>query len=100
MPNANRVDLADAVQRKTRLSYTKSLAFVELVLKNIIDCIARGETVKLSSFGSFMLRKKGQRTGRNPKTGNDAPITARQVVVFKASAIMKRQVNGVRKLQK
>jgi len=100
MPNANRVDLADAVQRKTGLSYTESLAFVELVLKNIIDCIARGEPVKLSSFGSFMARKNGQRIGRNPKTGKDAPIAARQVAVFKASPIMKRQVNGVRKLQK
>jgi integration host factor subunit alpha len=69
---------------------------VELVLKEISDSVARGETVKLSSFGTFTVRKKGERIGRNPKTGAEVPITPRRVVVFKASAIMKRRINGGR----
>jgi len=64
-----RVDLCEAVYQKVGLSRTESSAFVELVLKEITDCLEKGETVKLSSFGSFMVRKKGQRIGRNPKTG-------------------------------
>src|SRR3974377_684862 len=61
-----RVDLWEAVYQKVGLSRTESSAFVELVLKEITDCLEKGETVKLSSFGSFMVRKKGQRIGRNP----------------------------------
>jgi integration host factor subunit alpha len=68
----------------------------ELVLKEIADCIARGETVKLSSFGTFTVRKKRERLGRNPKTGVEVPIAPHRVVVFKASAIMKKQVNAKR----
>jgi integration host factor subunit alpha len=70
------------------------------VLEEIKDSIARGETVKLSSFGTFTVRKKGQRMGRNPKTGVDVPISPRRVVVFKASAIMKQRINADRPLQK
>ena len=62
-----RVDLCEAVYQKVGLSRTESSAFVELVLKEITDCLEKGETVKLSSFGSFMVRKKGQRIGRNPE---------------------------------
>ena len=69
---------------------------VELVLKEIADTLARGETVKLSSFGSFMVRKKGQRIGRNPKTGTVVPILPRRVIAFKPSAILKQQINGRR----
>ena len=68
-----RVDLCEAVYQKVGLSRTESSAFVELVLKEITDCLEKGETVKLSSFGSFMVRKKGQRIGRNPKTGKEYP---------------------------
>jgi integration host factor subunit alpha len=93
-----RVELYDAVYRKVGLSRVESTSFVELVLKEITDCIARGETVKLSSFGTFTVRKKGQRMGRNPKTGIDAPIQPRRVVVFKASAILKQQISGSRRL--
>jgi integration host factor subunit alpha len=89
-----RVDLYDAVYRKVGLSRAESTSFVELFLK---DCIARGETVKLSSFGTFTVRKKGQRMGRNPKTGIDAPIPPRRVVLFNASAILKQQINGSRR---
>jgi integration host factor subunit alpha len=69
------------------------------VLKEISDSVARGETVKLSSFGTFIVRQKGERIGRNPKTGAEVPISPR-VVVFKASAIMKQQINGDRSISK
>src|SRR5215218_2383448 len=89
-----RVDLCEAVYQKVGLSRTESSAFVELVLKEITDCLEKGETVKLSSFGSFMVRKKGQRIGRNPKTGTEVPISPRRVMVFKPSAILKQRSNG------
>jgi integration host factor subunit alpha len=89
-----RVELYEAVYQKVGLSRTESSAFVELVLKEITDCLEKGETVKLSSFGSFMVRKKSQRVGRNPKTGIEVPISPRRVVVFKPSAIMKQQINS------
>src|SRR5438552_2943397 len=78
-----RADLCEAVYQKVGLSRTESAALVELVLKEITDCLERGETVKLSSFGSFVVRKKGQRIGRNPKTGKEVSITSRRVMVFK-----------------
>jgi integration host factor subunit alpha len=89
-----RVDLCQAVYRQVGLSLAESSAFVELVLKEITDCLEKGETVKLSSFGSFMVRKKGQRIGRNPKTGTEVPISSRRVMVFKPSAILKQRLNG------
>ena len=95
-----RVGLYDAVYRKVGLSRSESSALVELVLTEISESVARGETVKLSSFGTFTVRKKGKRMGRNPKTGIDVPISARRVVVFKASAIMKQRINGDRLILK
>jgi integration host factor subunit alpha len=89
-----RADLCEAVYQKVGLSRTESAALVELVLKEITDCLERGETVKLSSFGSFIVRKKGQRIGRNPKTGKEVPISPRRVMVFKPSAILKQRING------
>src|SRR6202051_1122404 len=90
-----RVELTDAVYRRiVGLTRTKSADLVDLVLKEITDTIARGETVKLSSFGTFTVRKKGQRMGRNPKTGVEATIAPRRVAVFKASAIMKRKIQN------
>ena len=88
-----RADLCEAVYQKVGLSRTESAALVELVLKEITDCLERGETVKLSSFGSFVVRKKGQRVGRNPKTGKEVPISPRRVMVFKPSAILKQRIN-------
>jgi integration host factor subunit alpha len=88
-----RVDLCEAVYQKVGLSRTESSALVELVLKEIVACLQKGEAVKLSSFGSFVVRKKGQRIGRNPKTGIEVPISARRVMVFKPSAILKQRVN-------
>ena len=89
-----RVDLCEAVYRKVGMSRTESSAFVEQVLKEIFDCLEKGETVKLPSFGSFMVRRKGQRIGRNPKTGIDVPIAPRRVMVFKASAILKDRIKN------
>ena len=68
---------------------------VELVLREISDCIAQGQTVKLSSFGSFVVRDKGERIGRNPKTGIEVPIEPRRVMVFKPSNILKARINGI-----
>ena len=91
-----RVELYDAVYRRVGLSRSESASLVELVLKEITDSVARGETVKLSSFGTFTVRKKGKRMGRNPKTGVAAPIPSRRVVIFKASAVMKQRTDADR----
>jgi integration host factor subunit alpha len=100
MPNfgnaVTRVELYDAVYRRVGLSRSESASLVELVLTEITDSIARGETVKLSSFGTFTVRKKAKRMGRNPKTGIAAPIPPRRVVVFKASGVMKQRINANR----
>ena len=89
-----RSDLADAVYRTVGLSRAESAAMVETVLGEISDAIAEGDMVKLSSFGSFTVRAKGERVGRNPKTGVEAPISPRRVIVFKASHVMKGKING------
>jgi integration host factor subunit alpha len=91
-----RLELYDAVYREVGLSRSESSDLVELVLKEISDTIARGEAVKLSSFGTFTVRQKRQRMGRNPKTGVEVPISPRRVVVFKASAVMKQRINDGR----
>jgi integration host factor subunit alpha len=88
-----RADLAEAVYRRLGLSRTESAAMVEMVLGEIGDAIVAGETVKLSSFGSFSVRDKGLRVGRNPKTGREVPIPPRRVTVFKPSNIMKQRIN-------
>ncbi len=78
------------------LSTCKSYVRNTLVLTEICDCLARGETVKLSSFGSFVVRDKGERVGRNPKTGTEVPIDLRRVMVFKPSNVLKACINGER----
>jgi integration host factor subunit alpha len=89
-----RADLAEAVVRKVGLPRNESQEFVELVLGEISGTLANGESVKLSSFGSFGVRDKGQRVGRNPKTGQEVPITPRRVLVFRPSNIMKDRINA------
>jgi integration host factor subunit alpha len=89
-----RADLCEAVYQKVGLSRTESADLVELVLDEISDCIVRGEPVKLSSFGSFLVRSKGERIGRNPKTGEEVPISPRRVMVFKPSNVLKQRING------
>ena len=90
-----RAELSEAVYQRVGLSRTESASLVELVLKELSDCLARGETVKLSSFGSFVVRSKGERVGRNPKTGVEVPIEPRRVMVFKPSNILKARINGL-----
>ena len=89
-----RADLSEAVYQKVGLSRTESAAMVELVLSQICESLTAGETVKLSSFGSFVVRDKGQRIGRNPKTGVEVPIEPRRVMVFKPSNVLKAYING------
>ena len=88
-----RADLAEAVFQKVGLPRNESAEIVELVLREVVASLERGHTVKLSSFGSFGIRDKGQRIGRNPKTGQEVPITPRRVLVFRASNIMKQRIN-------
>ena len=88
-----RADLSEVVYQKVGLSRTESASLVELILREIADSLARGENVKLSSFGSFVVRQKGRRIGRNPKTGEEVPIEPRRVMVFKPSNILKSRIN-------
>jgi integration host factor subunit alpha len=90
-----RADLSEAVYQKVGLSRTESGTLVELVLDELCDCLAKGETVKLSSFVSFVVRDKGERVGRNPKTGIEVPIEPRRVMVFKPSNVLKARINGL-----
>ena len=88
-----RADLAEALVRKVGLPRNESQDLVELVLSEISDTLSKGEHVKLSSFGAFGIPQKGRRIGRNPKTGQEVPITPRRVLVFRASNIMKDRIN-------
>ena len=88
-----RADLSEAVYQEVGLSRNESAELVESVLNEISDALVRGEMVKLSSFGSFSVRQKGERIGRNPKTGEEVPILPRRVLVFRASHILKNQIN-------
>lgn len=89
-----RADLCEVVYQKIGLSRTESAALVEAVLAEISDTLAQGETVKLSSFGSFIIRDKGERIGRNPKTGVEVPIEPRRVMIFRPSNVLRARING------
>jgi len=89
-----RADLSEAVYQEVGLSRNESAALVETVLNEIAEALVRGEMVKISSFGSFWVRQKGQRIGRNPKTGDEVPILPRKVLVFRPSHVLKDRVNG------
>jgi integration host factor subunit alpha len=91
-----RADLYEAVYQKTGSSRAECMALVGLVLREITDCLERGEAVKLSGFGAFVVRSKGQRIGRNPKTGKTAVIAPRRVVAFKPSDILKQRINAAK----
>jgi len=88
-----RADLAEAVYESVGLSRTESAELVERFLALIGDALVSGQNVKLSSFGSFQVRSKNQRIGRNPKTGEEVPILPRQVLVFKPSNVLKSKIN-------
>ena len=87
-----RADLSDAVYQEVGLSRSESAELVDSVLHEISDALVRGETIKLSSFGSFVVRQKGERVGRDPKTGEEAPILPRRVLIFRASHALKERV--------
>ena len=87
-----RADLAESVFRKVGLSRTESAELVETVIDEICNAIVRGESVKLSSFATFQVRSKNERIGRNPKTGEEVPISPRRVMTFKASNVLKQRI--------
>lgn len=89
-----RADLTEAVFRAMGLSRHESAQIVEDILEEICSALARGETVKLSSFGTFAVRQKSERMGRNPKTGDEVPIAPRRVLVFRPSHVLKAIING------
>ena len=89
-----RAQLTEAVYQEVGLSRNESAELVESVIAEISDALERGEMVKISSFGSFAVRQKGQRIGRNPKTGQEVPISPRRVLVFRASHALKHQINN------
>ena len=92
-PTITRADLAAAVYRRTGVSREEARKHVATLLAEIVEALSRGENIKLSAFGSFAVRAKRDRVGRNPKTGVETPIVARRVVVFKASRILVGQLN-------
>ena len=89
-----RADLAEAVYRKVGLSRAESAELVETILDEVCNAIVRGETVKLSTFATFHVRDKHERVGRNPKTGEEVPISPRRVMVFKPSNVLKQKINA------
>ena len=88
-----RAQLSEAVYQEVGLSRNESADLLELVLNEISGALARGEAVKISSFGSFSVRSKGQRIGRNPKTGEEVPILPRKVLVFRPSQLLRSRIN-------
>ena len=89
-----KADLAEALFRELGLNKREAKDFVELFFEKICETLGQGETVKLSGFGNFDIRRKGRRPGRNPKTGEEIPIAERRVVTFRASHKLKERVDG------
>lgn len=87
-----RADLAESLHRKVGLSRAESADLVEQVLDHMSNALAKGENVKISGFGTFVLRDKGERIGRNPKTGIEVPIAPRRVLTFRASQMMRDRI--------
>jgi integration host factor subunit alpha len=88
-----RADLTEAVYQEVGLSRNESAQLVETVLEEVASTLAKGESVKVSSFGTFSVRDKAQRVGRNPKTGEEVVILPRRVLVFRASHVLKDRIN-------
>lgn len=89
-----RAQLAEAVYEQVGLSRNESAQLLETVLELVAGALADGESVKISSFGTFAVRQKGRRIGRNPKTGVEVPILPRKVLVFRPSQVLKARING------
>ncbi|WP_419827384.1 integration host factor subunit alpha [Sphingomonas sp.] len=87
-----RADIADKVHAEIGLSRTDSASVVEQVLTEMCGALERGENVKISGFGTFVLRDKGERVGRNPKTGVEVPIAPRRVLTFRASTMLRDRI--------
>jgi integration host factor subunit alpha len=87
-----RADLAEVLHREVGLSRADSANLVEQILGYMCEALAKGENVKISGFGSFVLRDKGERIGRNPKTGVEVPIAPRRVLTFRASQMMRERI--------
>jgi integration host factor subunit alpha len=94
----NRSTLSEAVYRNVGLSRNESASLVDSVFTEISKSLINGQDVKISSFGTFIVRNKKERVGRNPKTGEEVPITARQVVTFRASNVLKSEVSDLSKV--
>ncbi|MGB0749291.1 MAG: integration host factor subunit alpha [Magnetospiraceae bacterium] len=88
-----RAHLAEAIYQEVGLSRNESADLLEAVLGSMTDALVEGESVKISTFGSFSVRQKGERIGRNPKTGEEVPILPRRVLVFRPSQILKERIN-------
>ena len=88
-----RAQLSEAIYEEVGLSRNESAALLETVLEEMSLALSKGDTVKISSFGSFSVRAKGQRIGRNPKTGTEVPILPRRVLVFRPSQLLKSRIN-------
>ena len=93
-----RSTLSEAVYRNVGLSRNESATLVDSVFTEISNSLINGQDVKISSFGTFIVRNKKERVGRNPKTGEEVPITARQVVTFRASNVLKSEVSDLSKI--
>lgn len=89
-----RAQLSESIYQEVGLSRNESAELLEMVLGEVSTALVRGETVKISSFGSFSVRQKGERIGRNPKTGEEVPIRPRKVLVFRASQLLKARIRG------
>ena len=89
-----RSQLSEAVYQEVGLSRNESAELLESILSKISETLSNEESVKISSFGSFSVRRKGQRIGRNPKTGEEVPILPRKVLVFRPSQVLKSQISG------
>jgi integration host factor subunit alpha len=89
-----RADLAESLHRNVGLSRAESSRLVESILNHMSSALTKGEQVKISGFGTFLLRDKGERVGRNPKTGIEVPIAPRRVLTFRASQMMRGKVSN------
>lgn len=94
MNTVTRAQLAEAVYASVGLSRNESAALLETVLERMSAALEAGEAVKISAFGTFLVRQKGQRVGRNPKTGIEVPILPRKVLSFRPSQVLKARINN------
>jgi integration host factor subunit alpha len=95
MQTVTRTHLAEVIYTEVGLSRNESAALLEMILERIAQALENGDSVKISGFGTFSVRQKGRRIGRNPKTGVEVPILPRRVLVFRPSQVLKAKVSGL-----